>query len=973
MDNSLSALCDTIKKVLAQLKPQTNQLSFVILTGKNEQGKSALLKQSTMEEMPVFSEQQAKVYFNSKGIIVELGEKWLTNSKTLLQTTFKQLNKCNRYLKITGLILCVDINSLLLTDTSAFNEQKKSHLQFLARIGSNLGYPMELAIVFTKMDTLAGFTEFYQTEHIADLAKPFGFSLDCANTPDKKLETYAEQFAHLIEQQGQQVIQKMHPARSTIKRSLIREFPLQLASLRVPIQALIQRIPPKLFHLHSLYFTSAGQGGVSVDRINKKIEHEYALVVQDTFPQATNFRSYFVEGALKSIQEQCSQVAQPRTLSQKPPIAIAATLAGISLLFLCQHYFKTSNLLDEASKELLAYDTLNSQGNSGPQALYHLSNAASKIDHIAANSVSLPTVHQLKASLHANTKNRLTGEFIPSLLNEVELVINNPSNTPIVRYKALKIYLMISQAEHFSSYEIQNWFKTQWQQQNSSASKKQLALLASSFSKPLKNLPVKAQVISDARNYLNALPTSYLYYSLAKEYFPTQKEKIAVDGFSLASNELPVYFTKAGFKRTIKDLTNISHKLQAENWVLARQDLLELPNMLTQAYCFDYVTWWQTFMRKSQPFHYQDYQQGRQIVHQLQESNALTKLISLIQQETKPDLAGNTSVFNQYIANKFTDLNLVSLSTTKELGLRITDLERFISTLSVINDEGKTAFSLTKARFANENSTDALSLLYAQANQLPQPLSNWVKQLAGDTWVILIKDSRLYINTQWQQTVFREFQNSIAQRYPLDSTQTQEITIDDFNHFFSTHGTLNNFTEQFIKPFLDVSNAQWKPKAINDYVIPIAPEILDEIIRANIITNMFFPNYSEQSKIEFSLQKISLDPVVATLNLQIGGTILTDNQGSESFVRFNWPENNAKLSLNSIDGNHFELAEQGNWAIFKLLEKVNVLIDEQDSSSLQILFEINSNSGRYLLKTNNQVNPFTPGILNGFSLHEAVV
>lgn len=34
MDNSLRALCDAIKKILSQLKPQTNQLSFVVITGK---------------------------------------------------------------------------------------------------------------------------------------------------------------------------------------------------------------------------------------------------------------------------------------------------------------------------------------------------------------------------------------------------------------------------------------------------------------------------------------------------------------------------------------------------------------------------------------------------------------------------------------------------------------------------------------------------------------------------------------------------------------------------------------------------------------------------------------------------------------------------------------------------------------------------------------------------------------------------
>lgn len=973
MDNSLRALCDTIKKVLAQLKPQLNQLSFIIITGKNEQGKTALLKQSTLEEMPVMSEQHAKVYFNAKGIVVELGEGWLSNSQTLLLNTLKQLNKCNRYLKITGLILCVDINTLLVSESEQFNEHKKAHLQLLARMGSNLGYQVELGLIFTKMDTLAGFSEFYQMDHASDLSKPFGFSLDCANVLRKKVEVYTEQFNHLVEQQGQQVINKMHPARSTIKRSLIREFPLQLVSLRLPIQALIQSISPKLFNLHSIYFTSAEQGGVSVDRINKKIEHEYALIVQDTFPQATNFRSYFVEGALKTIQDQCTQAPHARNYSQKPLIAVAASIAGISLLLLSHHYYKTSHLLDEATKELLAYDSLNAKGAMDHQALYHLSKAANKIGRISTNSISLPAVHQLKMGLKNNTKYRVNGEFIPSLTNELEQVITSPSNTPIVRYKALKTYLMLSQPEHFSSYEIQSWFKAQWVQQFPDGARKQLALLEQTLKKPLQGIAIKEQVISDARNYLNALPTSYLYYSLAKESFSSQKEKITIEGFSLATNEIPVYFTRAGFDRTLNDLSVISHKLQAENWVLARQDLLQLPDMLTQAYCFDYATWWQTFMRKSQPLHYEDYQQGRQIAHQLQQSHALSQLITLIQQETKPDLAGNSATFNQNIANKFTDINLVSLSTIKELSLRIADLERFISTLSVINDEGKTAFNITRSRFTNEQSSDALSLLYAQARQLPDPLNKWVNQLAGDTWVILIKDSRLHINQQWQQTVYREFQNSIAKRYPLDATQEQEITIADFNHFFSTHGTLNTFNEQFIKPFLDVSNAQWKPKAVNEYVMPLSPDSLDEIIRANIITNMFFPNYSEQSRIDFSLQKISLDPVVANLHLQIGNTVLTDNQSTESFIRFSWPQNNAKLALDSIEGNHYELVEQGNWAIFKLLEKVNVLIDEQDSSSLQILFEVNSNSGRYLLKTNNQVNPFTPGILNGFVLNEAIV
>ncbi len=98
----------------------------------------------------------------------------------------------------------------------------------------------------------------------------------------------------------------------------------------------------------------------------------------------------------------------------------------------------------------------------------------------------------------------------------------------------------------------------------------------------------------------------------------------------------------------------------------------------------------------------------------------------------------------------------------------------------------KTAFTLTRARFTNDNSADPISLFYNHAKQLPEPLSTWANQVAGDTWIMLIRDSRQYINQQWQQTVYQEFQNTIAHRYPFDTNQQKEIAIADFNRFFST-------------------------------------------------------------------------------------------------------------------------------------------------------------------------------------------
>lgn len=973
MDLSLNALCEALKKILSHLKPQNNAISFILMTGKIGQGKTSLLRQSNLIHYPVESEKNANFFYNQQGIILELGESWLNETENLIAYTLKQLNRCHSNVRISGLILCVDSSELLLTEPVMLSDQCKSHRQLLERFGCGLGYAVDTSIILTKLDALAGFCDFFQTDHPTELAKPLGFSLEQTKLKKKWVENYRQQFDRMIEVLGQQIINKLHPARSTAKRTLIREFPLQLASLRVPIQALIQNLPANFIQLQAIYFTSAEQGGVSIDRLNTKIQHEYALTVQDKFPLANNYRPYFIEGAIKAFQEQTRRYTPHITSSQKWLVGGVASLLSISLIWITVQHFKTSRLLDEASKELLTYETLMSQSSDKSTALYHLSLATSKLDEIPTNIFSVQIIEHLKAQLDVNSKHRLNDDFLPELVSQLELIVSDPTQSPIARYEALKIYLMLGESEHYSEEAVTSWFKEYWQSTNQKSNlDRQLVLLRNALKQPMQALNINRQLVSDLRNYLNALPPTYLYYTLAKNNFSKEKQTIDVDGFNLASKELPNYYTKAGYKAEIAAMPKICAQLQQENWVLERQDLGNLPNLLEEAYSFEYVTWWQNFIRRTQPQHYQDYLHARLVTQNLHQTNALGKIINLIQQQTSPELGNDTGNFNSRVANQFTNLNLMSSSATKELTENVNELEKFLTTVSLVNDQGRTAFELTKARFEGGTHSDPLSSLYNRSRQLPEPVAAWTKQLADDTWFIFINESKTYLNKEWQQLVYREYQTAIANRYPLDPSQANEVTLADFDRFFAPHGTLNNFVNNYLKPFLDTSAPQWQPKELNGYVLPISSDITNELIRANVISNMFFPDDSERGKIEFSLQKINLDPVVANLQLSIGETKLTDSQTTDSYTLFSWPQTNAKLSLYSIEGNHYELEEKGPWAFFKILQKVNVLVDSNDSSSLQILFEVNGNSGRYLLKTQNQINPFSPGILTGFVLTENV-
>lgn len=974
MDKSLHLLCEALKRIFVQLKPQQTPLSFLLLIGKTGQGKTALLKQANFIHCPIENEQGANLFYNNQGVILELGETWLHSSESLLTNTLKQLNRCHSNVKINGLILCINSSELLLVEPAQLVEHCKSHMQLLERFGSALGYCTDMALLFTQLDTLAGFCEFFQSEHPSELAKPLGFSLENTGTRNKFIERYQSQFDQMIEVLGQQIINKLHPARSSAKRTLIREFPLQLACLRVPVQALIQQLNHQFFRLQALYFTSAQQGGLTIDRLNRKIQHEYALTVQDRFQQSSNYRPYFIEGAIKALQEHTKSHVPGMSGRHKLIAGIAAGVVGLSLCGVSYQHWTTSRLLDEASKELLAYETLIGQPNGKTSALYHLSQAENKIDSIPVNLLSLTIIEQLKSQLHSNAKNRLHHNFLPDMIADLEAIIANPSQSQLARYQALKIYLMLAEPEHFSETAVIEWFRTNHEANHAAPmNDKELLLLKKALKQPLQPIAINRQLVSDVRNYLNALPAAYLYYSLAKDSFPKDKKIIDIPGFDLTNRELPVYYTKKGFNEVMAKLPAISAQLQNENWILARQDLQNLPSQLEQAYCFEYATWWQNFIRRTHPQHYQGYQQARLLTQTLTQTNAIERLVELIQEQTSPSPDQSASVFNQQVAGQFTSLNLMSNSATHDLSLNISELEKFITTLALVNDQGRTVFELTRSRFSGESLSDPLSALYNRARQLPEPVSSWAKQIADDTWFIFITESRTYLNHQWQRLVFTDYQSAIANRYPLDANNPDnEVSLMEFDRFFAPEGTLNSFVNHYLKPFLDTSKPQWESKELNGYVMPISTDLINELIRANVISNMFFPEHAKTSKIDFTLQKINLDPVVANIQLSIGETKLTDSQTSDSYTFFSWPQSDAKLAIYSIEGNHFELEEKGPWAFFKILQKVNVLVDSNDSASLQILFEINGNSGRYQLKTENQINPFSPGILTGFNLNEEI-
>ncbi len=973
MDNTSFSLITTLKKLIWSLKPHQNPLSLLILLGPKGSGKSALLRQSKFEQIEVTDEETILIYYNAQGIIIELTETWLHAQTTLLSTTLKEINRCHKRVKISGLLYTIDVNTLCGLEASEATTLIKKNVKQIHQFGEALNHRIDVGLLLTKMDGVAGFIDFFEHDHASELSKPLGFSLDWGLLKGQLANNFKSRFEHWIHYLEQQVIHKMHSTRSSVKRTLIREFPLQMVNLRHALHTLVSSLSHHHCRVQNVYFTSAEQGGVSISHLDKKIGLEYALSLQNFYSQSTNYRAYFIEGALLAFQKitQRHYTKTPRKqLFQL--YALAGTL-GLLVSWIAHHYVSSKDTLDHLSKELLAYDLGTQEGQQTTQALFHLTKAAAIIENYAPKLISSQALEKLKNSVTQLNDEQLQQDFLPIVRATIENVLISPQEAATARYEALKIYLMLNNPEKRDAPTIISWFQETWKKEGKSQDTRQLmALLEQVLKKTTSPIAINAQVVRDVRNYLNALPMSYFYYSLAKKQFEAQEEPIAFPGFTLPIEHIPVYFTKAGFDKTLNSLPQIARRIEQENWVLQREHFNGLVNALQEAYCYDYVLWWQHFTQKVLLSRAQTYQEASQTTRNLYESEAIQKLIVFIQTQTGPDFQHQDSLFNRLIASQFTTINLVSPASIRELIRTIRELQPFLMTLSVVQDQGRSAFLFSKARFESDNPTNPLTLLYNQAKQFPEPIASWIKQLADNAWYLIMNDTKQYINAQWQQLVFQPYMQSIAARYPFDPSQNNEVTIADFNHFFAKNGILQQFIHAYLSPFMDTSSAEWRPRSLNDFQLPISNTMLEELMRANVITAMFFSKTSDETRVDFSLQKMMLDPIIQEFELSVGSNKIIDTQKTEHLTQFRWPNADAKLLLTSIEGEQYELAEEGPWAFFKMLQKINVLTDEQDSHVLQILFEVNGNSGRYLLKTAAPLNPFTPGILNGFTLNEAI-
>lgn len=498
-DRFQSAL-ETLNKLTAKASRRGKalyQLPWYIIIGPPGAGKTTTLVNSGLE-FPLAEEL-------GKGALQGVGgtrncDWWFTNDAVLIDTAgryttqdshkvvdssawegFLSLLKRNRRRRpINGAIIAISLQDLLLQT----EEERAVHARTIrARIDElmeKLEVRFPVYIMFTKVDLVPGFSEFFEDLTKEERDQVFGVSL-----PNSPSEDQAPDFAFLrnefkaiLARLYNRVLLRMHQERDPKRCAAIEGFPLQM-ELAINLaenfvkttfsQNRFNRQP----YLRGAYFSSGTQDGTPIDRLMTSVASSFGLSREVSANNSTRGRSYFINRLFKEVIFPESELVGTNQRYDRlirlsrSFIYVAAGVATLGILLVWSGSVTRSNLyIHDVRSHIQAFNNTQENLNSNRinesellTALNHLKEASEVYDqesHPVLSGFGLYDGRVNKAAKQLYQQ-KLKEIFTPYLIQQLEQQINHSSDDHAL-YTHFRLYMMFDQVDKMALTEINAWF-----------------------------------------------------------------------------------------------------------------------------------------------------------------------------------------------------------------------------------------------------------------------------------------------------------------------------------------------------------------------------------------------------------------------------------------------------------------------------------------------------------------------------------
>lgn len=207
---------------------------------------------------------------------------------------------------INGVIVALSIADLVSLDETELTAHSGAVRSRLTELHDLLKIDFPVYVLFTKMDLIAGFTEFYADLGEMQRRMVWGATFQNPKKNQNLVGRVPEEFDALVERLAEFLPDRLQAENDPTARLRIFGFPAQVATLKTPIVNFLGRIfEPTRYHanatLRGFYFTSGTQQGTPIDRIIGSLSQSFGVeAVGEGYLSGTG-RSYFLNDLVRKV------------------------------------------------------------------------------------------------------------------------------------------------------------------------------------------------------------------------------------------------------------------------------------------------------------------------------------------------------------------------------------------------------------------------------------------------------------------------------------------------------------------------------------------------------------------------------------------------------------------------------------------------------------------------------------------------
>lgn len=597
-------------------------------------------------------------------------------------------------------------------------------------------------------------------------------------------------------------------------------------------------------------------------------------------------------------------------------------------------------------------------------------------------------------------------------------------------YHALRSYLMLYHREHLDRDAVRIWLGISWERElpggyaepvRRSLSEHLRVALASDLLPP----PMDEARVTAARELLLATPLDRrLYVRLQSEYESQapQREFSVVDvlGARAAqallsrnsgkplSEGIPAYYTYEGLHRGFQlQRLKLAEYLTDTHWVYddhgrkapSPQELESLAGAIEALYYEHYIGHWRGYLEDLELRGFRNAEEGRVLAQQLAGGEAsLLGLLQEIHRHTDPttlpagaetlakvaeQLPGNQvanqrrrlehiapgvevklpgqpvadafAVFNRYISEN-------EAAGPKRLQDALTGYGLYLETLAHAPARREAAFSAMADPAQN---AAALQTLETALRAAPPVLGKWLAPIRRAGWRVTAASATAHVNELWRNQVLSFYDRAIAGRYPFQGDAEQDVRIEDFTEFFGPGGILDRFFQAHLAPLVDTGTVNWRWRRS----IGLSASSLRMFQQVQRIREAYFAG-SGAPQVEFIVRPQRLDQTVIQSRLEAGASQVSYQHGPVRSTPLRWDFDGAGRSrlVLTLAGRDTPVStsEDGQWSLFRLLDRHSRSEPTRDGSGLLVHFEVEGLRASYVLQP-LRGNPLTRAELRDFT------